>query len=196
MRKDLEEVLKNNERAFFGHKSSVKRAERCLNTDETVVYATPCQYIKCPAVELKPDAYELDGKEPVIFFVTDKRMIVYYHVLFTEHVEQFPISEMREFQILRNKLASGNKVRIITLTKTLDLNILNRESAEKLVEILSRIKSSNVASLQPEKVIMTTEHIDKKECLRLIEDLSKMCDMGVITDKEFKTKKQELLNRL
>lgn len=196
MRTDLAEAIRKNERAFFGHGSSVKHAEKCLNADETVIYAVPCQRVKFPQAELKPDAYELDGKEQVIFFLTDKRMITYYRVLFTEKVEQFPISEMREFQIVRSKLASGSKVRIVTLTKILDLNILNRDAAEKLVEILSSIKSSNTSTIQSEKTIKHQVPIDKKECLRLIEDLSKMCDMGILTDKEFKTKKQELLNRL
>ena len=140
MRADLERAANENKNDLSGYRKSVDRVEKYLQSDEEVLYISSCQFTEFPSDSLKIDTFKFDGKELVLFVATTKKILVYYKLLFNEKIKQFPVDEIKEFQVAKSKIAASTKFRITTLTTEFDLGIVRKDSAEKLEKVLSDYK--------------------------------------------------------
>lgn len=187
MRADLERAANENKNDLSGYRKSVARVEKYLQSDEEVLYISSCQFTELPSDSLKIDTFKFDGKELVLFVATTKKILVYYKLLFNEKIKQFPVDEIKEFQVAKSKIAASTKFRITTLTTEFDLGIVRKDSAAKLEKVLSDYKKRNFVALHSDTASNPFEAVER---------LSQMLDNGIITKTEFEEKKAELLKRI
>lgn len=144
MREDIKVALNKNKeinRMFstFGFKKNYERIENYLSEDETVLYIRNGNVKINNQGELKENAFSIKDKQPVILAITDKRVMIYYRILFDEKLEQIPISDLRSFDFKRNGLTSS-VFRITGLTKSVDLDLTcNADEVKLLNDILSEL---------------------------------------------------------
>jgi len=144
MRVDIKAALDKNKeinRIFstFGFKKNYERIENYLSEDETVLYIRNGNVKIDNQGKLKENAFSIKGKQPVILAITDKRVMIYYRILFDEKLEQIPISDLRSFDFKRNGLTSS-VFRITGLTKSVDLDLTcNADEVKLLNDILSNL---------------------------------------------------------
>lgn len=137
MRADIKEALDKNKKAnkifsTFGFKKNYERIENYLMEDETVLYIRNGNAKIDYHGELKENAFSIKDKMPVILAITDKRILIYYKVLFNEKLEQIPISDVRSFDFKRNALTSSI-FRITGLTKSVDFDLTCNANEVKLL---------------------------------------------------------------
>lgn len=144
MREDIKAALNKNKeinRMFstFGFKKNYKRIENYLSEDETVLYIRNGNVKVNNQGKLKENAFSIKNKTPVILAVTDKRILIYFKILFDERLEQMPIKEIRSFDFKRNGLTSS-VFRITGLTKSIDLDLTCNAGEVKLLnDVLSKL---------------------------------------------------------
>ncbi|MBU5439502.1 PH domain-containing protein [Tissierella sp. MSJ-40] len=146
MRADIKTALEKNKeinRLFntFGFKKNYERIENYLSEDETVLYIRNGNVKIDNSGELKESGFSIKDKTPVILAITDKRVLIYFRVLFDEKLEQIPIKEIRTFDFKRNGLTSS-VFRITSLTKSVDLDLTCNADEVKLLNdtLLTLIK--------------------------------------------------------
>nr|WP_246566685.1 PH domain-containing protein [Tissierella simiarum] len=125
----------------FGFKKNYERIENYLSEDETVLYIRNGNVKIDNSGELKESGFSIKDKTPVILAITDKRVLIYFRVLFDEKLEQIPIKEIRTFDFKRNGLTSS-VFRITSLTKSVDLDLTCNADEVKLLNdtLLTLIK--------------------------------------------------------
>lgn len=189
MRSDIKRALENSGAVTLGFKGSLKKIEAYLDQDEEVFYMISTNATMNPGDKFVVDNMVIKGKEPVVFVITDKRVILYFKVLFSEKFEQFPINEIREYKFVRNSMV-GSKLRVITLTKTFDLDLnYKQETIDIINQVLSSVKGKNDASTKDKKT-------EDEGIIESIKNLSKLKDAGILSEEEFRDKKKELLDRI
>ena len=194
MREDIERLIKDNKIFLFGSKSSIKRLEQIMSEEEKVLFLIPGNATMEPENEMKVDVLSIANKEPIILAITDRRTILIRKVLTNEKIEQFPNKEIREHRILRDGLVGG-KLRIVTLTRTFDIDLnCKKELVNRIDGILQKVESSSHVKHSQN----SDKGRDKKagSAIKQIEELAKLRDKGIITELEFKSKKEELLKRI
>lgn len=127
MREDIRLALDNNKKAnklfnTLGFKKNYERIGEYISNDEEVLYIRNGNVKTNNVGELKESAFSIKDKSPVILAVTNKRVLIYFKILFDEKLEQFPVKEIRSFDFKRNGLTSS-VFRITSLTKSVDLDL-------------------------------------------------------------------------
>lgn len=152
MRADIKAALKKNKeisRMFstFGFKKNYERIEDYLSEDETVLYIRHGNVKMNNQGELKESAFSIKDKQPVILAITDKRIMIYYRILFDEKLEQIPINEVRSFDFKRNRFTSS-VFRITGLTKSVDLDLsCNADEVRLLNDTLTKLLNKHNKSI-------------------------------------------------
>lgn len=195
MRHDIKQALDKNKEInkFFttmGFKKNYERIEKYLSGDEEVLYARNGNVRMDFSGELKESGFSIKDKSPVIFMITNKRLLIYFKVLFEEKLEQVPISEIRTFDFKRNSMTTS-VFRITSLTKTVDIDLTcQAKEVEYLNDVLEMaINKSKVGS---------TETIDRgsEDTIETIKKLAELKENGILTEEEFQQKKTELLSNI
>lgn len=143
MRTDIKSALNRNKEVnrFFstlGFKKNYKQIEYYLSEDEVVHYIRNGNVKIDSQGELKESGLEIKDKQPVILAITDKRVLIYYKILFEEKLEQIPIEEIRSFDFKRGLTSSV--FRIKALTKNIDFDLTcNRNELKLLNDVLSKL---------------------------------------------------------
>lgn len=131
MRDDIERALQKNKEAnklfnTAGFKKNYERIEKFIFDDEEVLYIRNGNAKMDNLGTLKESAFSIKGKTPIILAVTNKRILMYFKVLFDEKLEQIPAKEIRSFDFKRNGLTSS-VFRITSLTKSVDFDLTTNE---------------------------------------------------------------------
>lgn len=195
MRHDIKQALDKNKEInkFFttmGFKKNYERVEKYLSGDEEVLYARNGNVRMDFSGELKESGFSIKDKSPVIFLVTDKRLLVYYRVLMDEKLEQVPISEIRSYDFKRNSM-STSVFRISSLTKTMDLDLTCHA---KEVKYLNSVLDDAMNKSKEDK----SKDVDNssEEVIKIIKKLAELKEEGAITEEEFQQKKSKLLSKI
>lgn len=195
MRQDIKQALDRNKEInkFFttlGFKKNYERIEKYLSGDEEVLYARNGNIRMDFSGELKESGFSIKDKSPVIFLVTDKRLLVYYRVLMDEKLEQVPISEIRSYDFKRNSM-STSVLRISSLTKTMDLDLTCHA---KEVKYLNSVLDDAMNKSKEDK----SKDVDNssEEVIKIIKKLAELKEEGAITEEEFQQKKSKLLSKI
>lgn len=144
MREDIKLALdknKENNKLFntLGFKKNYENIEKYISNDEKVLYIRNGNVRMNNTGDLKESGFSIKDKSPVILTITDRRLLIYYRILFDEKLEQIPIKEIRSFDFKRNGLTSS-VFRITSLTKSIDLDLpCNPKETQLLNNILSEI---------------------------------------------------------
>lgn len=144
MRKDLEQAIAENKKAnklysTFGFRRMFSNVEKYLQHDENVLYARNANVQMDSSAALKPDAFFIRKKQPSIVIITDKRFLVYHRILPNEKLIQFPLEEIRSCDF--SKDITSSKVRIVTLTKSIDIDLsCNSSEFELLNQVIAKAK--------------------------------------------------------
>lgn len=187
MRDDLRVELDKSSGIKIGYKSSIKSVEKYIASNEKILYVETGNVTYEPSGRLKADNFVAKGKEPCLIVITDSKLLLYYKMMSEERFEQYPASEIREYRYQRNSLV-GSKLRIITLTKTFDLDLNYREETiKRAVDALDKITRKTTPQGQESNVSDPLDQLEK---------ISKLHDKGVITTAEYERKKKELLDRI
>lgn len=195
MRPDLEKAFKDSKANMIGFKGSVKSLEKYLSDEEDILFATTGNVDLNPTDELIVDNLSIKGKEPTVLVITNKRILLYYKVMFNEKFEQFPVGEVREHSIARNSLV-GSKLRVCTLTRTFDMDLkCKKDLIEKIDNVFQTIKKDSIACSGEAKDKPTDPQNDN-EAIEKLEKLARLRDTGVISENEYNNKKEELLKRI
>lgn len=195
MRHDIKQALDKNKEInkFFttmGFKKNYERIEKYLSGDEEVLYARNGNVRMDFSGELKESGFSIKDKSPVIFMITNKRLLIYFKVLFEEKLEQVPISEIRAFDFKRNSMTTS-VFRITSLTKTVDIDLTcQAKEVEYLNGVLEMAINKNKVG--------STEVIDRgsEDTIETIKKLAELKENGVLTEEEFQQKKTELLSNI
>lgn len=189
MRNDIERLIKENKVNTFGFKSSIKRLESILSSEEKVLYLVSGNATMNPSSKMEVDILSIKDKEPVIMALTDQRIILIFKILMSEKIEQFPNREIREHRLIRNGLI-GSKLRIATITRVFDIDLsFKKDSADRIEQVLQEIERTS-------NVTVPSENKERVDAIEQIEKLSKLRDAGILSEEEFKIKKEELLKRI
>lgn len=195
MRADLEKAFKDSKANMIGFKGSVKSLEKYLSDEEDILFATTGNADLNPVDELIVDNLSAKGKEPIVLVITNKRILLYYKLMFNEKFEQFPVEEVREHNIVRNSLV-GSKLRVCTLTRTFDVDLkCKKELIEKVENVFQTIKKNDITGSWEAKD-KPTEPQNDNEAIEKLEKLARLRDTGAITENEYNNKKEELLKRI
>ena len=144
MREDIKNALDRNKDAnkFFtttGFKKNYERIEKFISKDEEVLYIRNGNVKMDSVGKLKENAFNIKDKSPVILAVTNKRLLIYFKILFEEKLEQIPIKEIRNFDFKRNGLTSS-VFRITSLTRNIDFDLpANEEEILLLNNVLAEV---------------------------------------------------------
>lgn len=195
MRHDIKQALDKNKEInkFFttmGFKKNYERIEKYLSGDEEVLYARNGNVRMDFSGELKESGFSIKDKSPVIFMITNKRLLIYFKVLFEEKLEQVPISEIRTFDFKRNSMTTS-VFRITSLTKTVDIDLTcQAKEVEYLNGVLEMAINKNKVG--------STEVIDRgsEDTIETIKKLAELKENGILTEEEFQQKKTELLSNI
>ena len=190
MRKDIQNLLKKNKILTLGFKKSYLGLERYLKDDEEVLYICNSNVLFNNSEELKVNIASGKGKKPVVFAITDKRLVIYFKVIGTEDFKQIPGKEIREYRFKHMK-GFGSVVRIIALTQSFDLDLnWKKETLEAVTNALESL-------IHKENVIKTiVSENNSNDPLDNIRNLAKLRDEGIITETEFESKKTELMSKI
>lgn len=195
MRRDIKQALDRNKQInkFFttvGFKKNYEKIEKYLSGDEKVLYARNGNVRMDYSGELKQSSFSIKDKSPVIFMITDKRLLIYFRILFDEKLEQIPIKEIRSFDFKRNAMSSS-VFRITTLRKTVDIDLTN--NAEEVKYLNSVIEGM----LNKSKEEGTSNISNKSEdTTNIIRNLAQLRKEGILTEEEFQQKKADLLSKM
>ena len=187
-------MYKNKEiNKFFttmGFKKNYERIEKYLSGDEEVLYARNGNVRMDFSGELKESGFSIKDKSPVIFMITNKRLLIYFKVLFEEKLEQVPISEIQTFDFKRNSMTTS-VFRITSLTKTVDIDLTcQAKEVEYLNGVLEMAINKNKVG--------STEVIDRgsEDTIETIKKLAELKGNGILTEEEFQQKKTEILSNI
>ena len=189
MRNDIEQLIKENKINTFGFKSCIKRLESILAAEEKVLYLVSGNATMDPKSKMEVDVLNIKNKEPVVLALTDRRIILIFKILMSERIEQFPNREIKEHRIIRNGLV-GSKLRIATITRVFDIDLsYKKDTTDKLEQILQVIERNPDNTVAP-------KNNDVDGPIEQIEKLAQLRDSGILSEEEFKDKKEELLKRI
>lgn len=182
MRKDVEEAIKKFKVMTFGSKKNLERSLSTLWENEEVVYISPTNAV------IKDANTAEEKKSPGIFILTDKRVILYYKVLFNETVEAFEISEIKAINCQAQGIAGGH-INIHTVVKTFDILVTgNRDIMKQIQDTIEKTvhKYKNPSNDKQEDAKTLSDADEIKKYKNLL-------DEGIITQEEFEAKKKQLL---
>lgn len=190
MRNDIENLLKKNKFITLGFKKSYLNLERYLKDDEEVLYICNSNVLFNSTEEMKVNITSSKGKKPVVFAITDKRIVMYFKILGTEEFKQVPGKEIREYRFKHMK-GFGSVLRIIALTQSFDLDLnWKKETIETVTSVLENlIHKDNVTK-------NSISESNSNDSIEKIRNLAKLRDDGIISDLEFENKKAELMLKI
>ena len=184
MRTDTLQVLKEYNIKTIGSKKNIERVEELVHKDERILYISPTSLVINYVNTRKKE------KLPGIIVLTNNRVLFSYQIMFNTSTEIISLDEIRSINSKTNGL-SGGHIELHTITKTYDILVsYKRDIVQKIVQTFEAAEKTfrNAAS---SNTLMQGENLLEK-----IEKLHELNQKGILTDEEFKKKKEELLSKL
>ncbi len=169
MRKDMEEALEKFQVKTFGNKKNIERAESELMDDEKVLFIIPTNAT-----------------------ITTKRFLFLYKVykvLLSHNIETGTLDTINSINCSGNGLTTGH-VQIHTITKSYDIIVSYKKNYKNDTFLSAKETYDNNLRANDSSSIGNTDIVAQ------IEKLSELRDKNILSEKEFETKKAELLSRL
>ncbi|MDP4177569.1 MAG: SHOCT domain-containing protein [Bacillota bacterium] len=189
MREDLERAMKQTKTSFIFQKGVLEKVNDMFEENEEVLFvicANMNLVVKGVHSIIKP--MELKNKKSGVFVITTKRVFHYQKILFQVKYEQISVADINSVEFIKGMIFSV--LRISANTKIMELDIgavdgkLALNIANKVVNDRGSVNQSNVT-------INNSQGIKDK-----IKDLKELLDDGLIDEKTFNDKKEELLKNL
>ncbi|WP_255448754.1 MULTISPECIES: PH domain-containing protein [unclassified Apibacter] len=180
MRKDVEKIINEYRISTLFNKKKINRAVEQLRSDETVLYIAP--------TNAKIYTGSKKKRFPGIFVFTDKRVFVYSKILFNVRMESFNLIDLDSIDSFSNGL-TGSKIKLNSNTKSIEVLVSYKSSvATKLIGIfdtaMNNAKNKNNLSHPINEFKSGADEISK---------FAELLEKGIITNEEFKAKKNQLL---
>lgn len=186
MRKDIEEALEKFQVKTFGNKKNIERAESELKDDEKVLFIIPTNATITTVNIRKKESL------PGVFILTDKRFLFLYKVLLSHNIETGTLDTINSINCSGNGLTAGH-VQIHTITKSYDIIVSYKKKIIKMIhDTFLSAKETYDNNLRAND----SSSIGNTDIVAQIEKLSELRDKNILSEKEFETKKSELLSRL
>jgi len=185
MRNDIIQALDEYEIKTTGNKKNIEKAEALLSSNEKVLFVTPTNLVITATNTRKKE------KLPSVVILTDQRILFYYQIMLSSSTEVIALDEIRSINSNTNGMTGGH-IELHTMTKSYDILVsYKRDMVQKIVQVFEKAKKDFAASANA-----PTSTARNNSILEQIEKLSDLNKKGIITDEEFKTKKEELLAKL
>ena len=185
MRNDIMQAIQEFQIKTIGFKKNIEKAEGLLNETEKVLFIAPTNLIVTATNTRKKD------KTPGVVILTDQRVVFNYQILFSSTIEIVTLDEIRSINSFTTGLRGG-PVHLPTMTKSYDILVsYKREIVQKIVQVFEDAKKNFIVSASGD-----TMNSQSNSVLEQIEKLSDLNKKGIITDEEFKAKKEELLSKI
>jgi len=179
MRDDIRKALAEYEINTFGQKKQLERAETQLDPDEIVKFIVPTVVTVSSANTRKKD------KNAGVVVLTDKRVLITSQIAFNHSSETVLFHEIRSVNSGGDGV-SGGHIELHTLTKTITFIVTyKKDMVRRIAQAFEAVAGSPSAPAAPQA-----------DVLAQIEKLSELKEKGILTEDEFKAKKDELLARL
>lgn len=186
MREDVQMALEKYNINTFGGKKALAEAEKLLQPDETVLFATNTNVTVAQANTRKTNRY------PGVVFLTTKRFLFTYKLLLAFAVEDISLTEIQSIDCSGNGI-SGSLIGVHTLTKSFSILVTyKREMAKKILDTFQEAKALALVSFEPEPPVPSTSAADASAADEILK-YKGLLDCGAITDAEFEAKKKQLL---
>ena len=174
-------MLKTNKTYNILLKEAVKKTENMLMADEKVLYAVGGNMNIVDNQEaLKVDFFNAKGKLAGVLTITNKRVIFCNSVLGAVHSKEIALKDIQSIDNKEVSFLGIGKLRIKGITETFVMDI----SRKGIIEEIEKTINSNKQEKESRNNISNADEIMK---------FKKLLDDGIITQEEFKKKKQELL---
>ncbi len=185
MRDDIMRALEEFEIKTIGNKKNIEKAEALLSASEKVLFISPTNLIVTTANTRKKENL------PGVVILTDQRVVFNFQIMFSSSTEIVALDEIRSINSNTNGMTGGH-IELHTMTKSFDILVsYKRDMVQRIVQVFETAKKDYVASASggamPSQGNPILEQIEKRS------DLNKK---GIITDEEFRGKKEELLAKI
>lgn len=185
MRNDTIQALEEYKIITIGNKKNIQKAEALLNATEKVLFVTPTNLVVAAVNTRKRE------KLPGVVILTDQRILFNYQIMLSSSTEFVALDEIRSINSSANGMTGGH-IEIHTMTKSYDILVsYKRDMVQKIVQVFEQAKKDYVESKNT-----PTSTSGNNSILEQIEKLFDLNKKGIITDEEFKIKKEELLAKL
>ncbi|MGL4485316.1 MAG: PH domain-containing protein [Anaerovoracaceae bacterium] len=136
MREDVKKAIQDFEIKTFGNFKNIEKAENLLSNDEKVLYVAPTNIVVTSINTKKKE------KSPGVIFLTDKRVLFSFNILFSSQTEVFSLDEIRSINCYGNSLLGGH-VEIHTIVKTFDFLVsYKNDMLQKIRQTFENAKKS------------------------------------------------------
>lgn len=185
MRDDIMRALKEFEIKTFGNKRNIEKAEARLSASEKVLFISPTN------IEITATNTRKKEMLPGVIILTDQRVVFNYQIMSSSSTEIVALDEIRSINSNTNGMTGGH-IELHTMTKSYDILVsYKRSMVQKIVQVFEDAKKDFTASASEGAMPSQGNSI-----LEQIEKLSDLNKKGIITDEEFRVKKEELLARI
>lgn len=185
MRDDIIQALEKFEIKTIGNKKNIEKAETLLNASEKVLFVTPTNFVVTTTNTRKKETF------PGVVFLTDQRVVFSYQIMFSSSTESMALDEIRSINSNTNGITGGH-VELHTMTKSYDILVsYKRDMVQKIVQVFENAKK--------DFVVVASNGSTPSQGNSILEQIEKLSDLnkkGIITDEEFKAKKEELLTKI
>lgn len=183
MREDTQKIIKEFKIKTIGNKTNIEKAESIVDPNENILFISPTNLI------MRENNSKSIVKLPGIVILTNKRFYFNYHNLFDHSTEILDLNEIRSINSHGNGLTGGH-IEIHSMVKSYDILVsYKKDDIHKIAKIFKEAaaQETNENDTQP---------VGNEDVFSKIENLSKLMNKGIITEKEFQQKKEELLKQI
>ena len=186
MREDTLQIIEEYSIKTAGNKKNIEKAEVLVSPDEKIFFIAPTNMIITTNNTRKKE------KLPGVIILTDQRVLFYYQIMFNSSTEIIPLNEIRSINAKTNGLTAGH-IELYTMTKSYDILVsYKRDMVQKIVRTFEKAK--NEFSVSTGEV--SKDSVQNNNAVEQIEKLFELNQKGILTDEEFKIKKEELLKKI
>lgn len=194
---NIEEMIKKENKFFWIlYKSAIKKAQKSIQNDEQVIYATIVGLSYCPVNEQIFDNKNmfLGGAGQIrktlngILIITNKRILYIDSRLGITEQKQMRIEDISSIEKFVNLGMGELRIKGITEMFILKINkINNKNHPESIEQAIEKAQELNKNNNNPRNSSSSTSNADE------IRKYKQLYDDGIITQEEFEKKKRELL---
>lgn len=190
MRPDVEAALKECKGHAFGNKGNIKTLEKALMQNETVQAAGGTNII----ITVMNGKRKNQNKYPGFFFITNLRFLFSSRVLNHGSIKTVPLSAIQSVSTTGNNL-TGSHLILTTASEQIDVLVSYSETVRlKIQGIIDMARSAPVVPVQP--MANPAPQSSAVSPVQQLEQLAEMRDKGLISQADFETKKNEILQRM
>lgn len=200
MRPDVEAALKECKGHAFGNKGNIKTLEKALMQNETVQAAGGTNII----ITVMNGKRKNQNKYPGFFFITNLRFLFSSRVLNHGSTKTVPLSAIQSVSTTGNNL-TGSHLILTTASEQIDVLISYSETVRlKIQGIIDMARSAPAVPFQPappqtmpfQPMPNPGTRSPAVSPVQQLEQLAEMRDKGLISQADFETKKNEILQRM